>query len=137
MSTTALMVLIFGVIALVFGGIGLGALMSARDFRRIAQRVPGEVVRLRESRDSEGSVYYPTIRFMTLNGQYVEAETHFGSNPPPARVGGRVTVLYDPARPDRIRLEGFWAGGKLIGVLFASLGLVFLVVAAAIAAFSP
>ncbi|RCG26788.1 hypothetical protein DQ384_28235 [Sphaerisporangium album] len=60
MSTAALMVLIFGVIALVLGGVGLGLLLSARDFRRIALRVPGEVVRLRERRDDEGSVYYPT-----------------------------------------------------------------------------
>ncbi|RCG26789.1 DUF3592 domain-containing protein [Sphaerisporangium album] len=74
---------------------------------------------------------------MTLNGQYVEAETGVGSSPPSARVGDRVTVLYDPAGPDRIRLEGFWAGGNGVGVLFAFLGLVFLVAAAAIAAFSP
>ncbi|GII60728.1 hypothetical protein Skr01_08130 [Sphaerisporangium krabiense] len=137
MSSTALMVLGFGLIALIFGGVGTALLMSARDFRRIAHRVPGHVVRLRASDGGDGTVYYPTVGFTTLHGQYIEAENGIGSSPPAAPVGGRVTVLYDPERPTRIRLEGLWAGGNVIGVVFAVIGVVFLVVSAAVAAFGP
>ncbi|WP_248958582.1 DUF3592 domain-containing protein [Sphaerisporangium perillae] len=133
MSSTAWIVLGFGLAALVFGGIGIGLLVSAREFRRIAQRVPGQVIRLRPSRGENGTTYFPTVRFTTVIGQQVEAETNYGTNPPVAPVGGPVTVLYDPAKPTRMRLDGFWAGGTVIAVVFAGVGAVFLVVTAAVA----
>ncbi|MCW2880645.1 MAG: hypothetical protein JWQ95_4745 [Sphaerisporangium sp.] len=134
MSTSAWIVLGFGLAALVFGGIGTGLLMSTRDFRRIAQRVSGHVVRLRPSRGDNGTVYYPTIRFTTLNGQQVEAEPNFGSNPPVAPVGGQVPVLYDPADPARMRVDSFWGGGTGIGAVFAGVGAVLLTVSIAVVA---
>ncbi|GGK89925.1 hypothetical protein Sme01_50330 [Sphaerisporangium melleum] len=128
MSTTAWIVLGFGLIALVFGGIGAGLLVSEREFRRIAHRVPGQVVRLRPHHDDGSTTYYPTIRFVTAHGQPVEAEPRVSSNPPVAPVGGAVTVLYDPAAPTRIRLDSFWHGGSFLGVLFAGIGVTFLAV---------
>ncbi|WP_405149642.1 DUF3592 domain-containing protein [Sphaerisporangium sp. NBC_01403] len=134
MSTTAWLVLVFGLVALIFGGIGTGMLMSQRDFRRIAQRVPGQVVRLRPSHSSEGTVYYPTIRFTTVSGRPVEVETSVGSSPPVAPVGGEVAVLYDPANPARMRVDSL-LGGNLLGMVFAGTGAVFLLVSIAVVAF--
>ncbi|MFG1874372.1 DUF3592 domain-containing protein [Sphaerisporangium sp. NPDC049003] len=134
MSVTAWLVLAFGLAALVFGGVGAGLLLSQRDFRRIAHRVPGQVVRLRPSHSSEGTVYYPTIRFTTADGRPVEVEGNVGSSPPIAPVGAEVPVLYDPARPDRMRVDTM-LGGNLIGMVFAGTGAVFLVVCIAVVAF--
>ncbi|MFC4587802.1 DUF3592 domain-containing protein [Sphaerisporangium corydalis] len=133
MSTNAWLVFAFGLAALVFGGIGAGLLMSQRDFRRIARKVPGQVVRLRPSRTENGVVYYPTIRFTTVNGQRVEAETGFGTNPPMARLGAEVGVLYDPERPSRFRVDSLVGGGTLVGAIFAGVGAVMLGVCVAVA----
>ncbi|GGO09369.1 DUF3592 domain-containing protein [Microbispora bryophytorum] len=122
MSQTALITLILSGLGLVFGLIGGGITMNAREFRRRAQRTRGLVVGLRASRSDDGTSYYPTIRFTTVYGQQVEAETTYGSNPPPARPGEEVAVLYDPARPTRIRLDSAAGSGALLGGIFLAVG---------------
>ncbi|GIH48444.1 Protein of unknown function [Microbispora rosea] len=133
MSQTALITLILSGIGLVFGLIGGGITMNAREFRRRAQRARGLVVGLRASRSDDGTSYYPTIRFTTVYGQQVEAETTFGSNPPPARPGEEVTVLYDPARPTRIRIDSAAGSGTLLGGIFLAVGIVLFTAGAGVA----
>ncbi len=127
MSESIIMLLVFGLFGLVFGLVGLGMLLSARDFKRRAVRAPGRVVALRARRSSNtGSVYYPTVRFTTAYGQDVEAESNFGSNPPIGPVGHPVNVLYDPANPVKFRIDSAWGRGTLFAVIFLGVGLVFL-----------
>ncbi|MEV1203558.1 DUF3592 domain-containing protein [Microbispora rosea] len=133
MSQTALITLILSGIGLVFGLIGGGITMNAREFRRRAQRARGLVVGLRASRSDDGTSYYPTIRFTTVYGQQVEAETTFGSNPPPARPGEEVTVLYDPARPTRIRIDSAAGSGTLLGGIFLAVGIILFTAGAGVA----
>ena len=58
----------------------------------------GEVIRLVSSSDSDGgTTYYPVISFTTDSGQRIEFKDNVGSNPPSARQGDVVSVLYDPA----------------------------------------
>jgi hypothetical protein len=78
-------------------------------------------------------VYYSIIRFTTVYGQQIEAETSFGSNPPPARPGEQVPVLYDPARPTRIRIDSLTGRGTLLGVIFLVVGLALFVAGAGVA----
>ncbi|MEU7913815.1 DUF3592 domain-containing protein [Microbispora bryophytorum] len=133
MSQTALITLILSGLGLVFGLIGGGITMNAREFRRRAQRTRGLVVGLRASRSDDGTSYYPTIRFTTVYGQQVEAETTYGSNPPPARPGEEVTVLYDPARPTRIRLDSAAGSGALLGGIFLAVGVALFTAGAGVA----
>ncbi|WP_182902246.1 DUF3592 domain-containing protein [Microbispora sp. H10830] len=133
MSQTALITLILSGLGLVFGLIGGGITMNAREFRRRAQRSRGLVVGLRASRSDDGTTYYPTIRFTTVYGQQVEAETTYGSNPPPARPGEEVTVLYDPARPTRIRIDSAAGSGTLLGGIFLTVGIVLFTAGAGVA----
>ncbi|XVQ89813.1 DUF3592 domain-containing protein [Microbispora siamensis] len=133
MSQTALITLILSGLGLVFGLIGGGITMNAREFRRRAQRTRGLVVGLRASRSDDGTSYYPTIRFTTIYGQQVEAETTYGSNPPPARPGEEVTVLYDPARPTRIRIDSAAGSGTLLGGIFLAVGIVLFTAGAGVA----
>ncbi|MEN3539859.1 DUF3592 domain-containing protein [Microbispora sp. ZYX-F-249] len=133
MSQTALITLILSGIGLLFGLIGGGITMNAREFRRRAQRTRGLVVGLRASRSDDGTVYYPTIRFTTVYGQQVEAETAYGSNPPPARPGEEVPVLYDPAKPTRIRVDSAAGSGTLLGGVFLAVGIVLFAAGAGVA----
>lgn len=133
MSQTALITLILSGLGLVFGLIGGGITMNAREFRRRAQRSRGLVVGLRASRSDDGTTYYPTIRFTTVYGQQVEAETTYGSNPPPARPGEEVTVLYDPARPTRIRIDSAAGRGTLLGGIFLAVGIILFTAGAGVA----
>ncbi|WP_327045709.1 DUF3592 domain-containing protein [Microbispora sp. NBC_01189] len=123
-------------IALVFFGVGAGfalpgavLVLDARRFRRRGARARGQVVRLRIRRSGRTTVYYSTVRFTTACGRQVEAEARFGGNPPPGRPGAFVPVVYDPARPARVRLGGAAHDGTMhggiclaIGVLAVALG---------------
>lgn len=133
MSQGALITLILSGVGLVFGLIGGGVLRNAREFRRRAQRTRGLVVGLRASSSGDGTVYYPTIRFTTLYGQQVEAETPYGSSPPPARPGQEVPVLYDPATPTRVRIDSAVGSGTLLGGIFLVLGIVLFTAGAGVA----
>ncbi|MEV7009669.1 DUF3592 domain-containing protein [Streptosporangium sp. NPDC051022] len=117
-------------------GIVIGAVFIATSIRvitvgqwllRHGTRVPGVVVGLRRSGGGKG-VYYPTLRFQTVQGSVVETESDLGSNPSPVRPGQQVMVVYDPARPQRVRLDGAGGSGVLHGVLFLIVGAVVLVV---------
>ncbi|WP_432933670.1 DUF3592 domain-containing protein [Microbispora sp. CA-135349] len=133
MSQTALITLILSGLGLAFGLIGGAFTMNAREFRRRAQRTRGLVVGLRASRSDDGTSYYPRIRFTTMYGQQVEAETTYGSNPPPARPGEEVPVLYDPARPTRIRIDSAAGSGTLLGGIFLAVGVVLFTAGAGVA----
>ena len=68
-----------------------------------AARAPGEVTDLQwvSSRHSESRsrVAYPVLRFALPDGRTVETRANFGTNPPQAKPGAQVTVLYEAANP--------------------------------------
>ena len=80
--------------------------------------------------DLPGRVFFPSVRFQTADGRTVEFENKLGTNVPP-RVGERVTVLYDPERPEEAKVAfgsivrrnvmAFAVVGAIIlGVMFSS-----------------
>ncbi|MET8047383.1 DUF3592 domain-containing protein [Streptosporangium sp. NPDC005286] len=127
MSIVPLFGIVFGA---VFAGIGVRVLTVGQRLRRHGVRVPGIVVGLRwsSSNGNDSGVYYPTLQFQTVQGSVVETESDLGSNPPPARPGQQVMVVYDPERPQRARLDGVGGKGVLHSVLFLTVGAVILVV---------
>ncbi|MFF4776862.1 DUF3592 domain-containing protein [Microtetraspora fusca] len=127
MSESGIAVLVLGLLGVTFTLVGAGLLANARAFRRRALRAQGHVVGLRRSDSSDGVVFYPIVRFATAYGQPVEAESRFGSNPPSARPGQTVTVMYDPADPRRIRIDNLTGSGVLLGGIFLGVGLVLLI----------
>lgn len=64
-------------------------------------------------------LYYPLVRFRTLNGDRIEFQAHRGTHSHPYEVGGRVIVLYDPDNPESRRLDNTWGlwGGSLVFVI--------------------
>jgi hypothetical protein len=112
---------------------GIRSLRAASRFQRSARQAPATVTELRWEWTSGGSnssssrVAYPVVRFALPDGRLVETQTSFGSNPPPAREGDQVTVLYDPDDPTSARLPGFFKSGHFSGVMAIVLGCFFIV----------
>lgn len=120
---------VFVIFALVGGGLAVyGAVLLARTRRFLggAQRAEGAIVGWREERrhagDSRSRTLYPTLRFRTPDGREIETEAQVGVNDPPADPGS-VTVLYDPADPDRARLSSVGGRGYAESLLFLVGGL--------------
>jgi hypothetical protein len=130
--------LLFAAIGAVFVVIGTRSARASREFERVAQRAPGELLDIRyESigQPGEGSRQaIPTVRFTLPDGRTVQTEARMGTNPGFNRTGAQITVLYDPADPRRARVDAKMAGaGSFVGGCMASLGFVFVLTGIALA----
>ncbi|MEV0975074.1 DUF3592 domain-containing protein [Microtetraspora glauca] len=125
-SDTSIALLVLGLHGVIFTLLGAGLLINARNFRKRALRAQGQVVGLRRSESSEGYVYYPILRFTTVYGQVVQAESDVGSDPPSARQGQHVAIMYDPADPARLRIDNLTDSGTLLAGIFLGVGLLLL-----------
>ncbi|MEV5572382.1 DUF3592 domain-containing protein [Spirillospora sp. NPDC052269] len=123
MSTHQYLPPAFILFGLLFAGAGVYSIRKTRYLRRHGHRVPGVVDRLKFERGSQtGGNYYPVLHFHTLDGSFVQTESDVGTNPARSRPGDQVTVVYDPARPDRARPENLLGVGTVMGVVFILLG---------------
>lgn len=118
------------VVHALFGLAGLGLalyggwmLIDAIRFAAVAQPTTGTVVSVEtvntQATGNEGVSFIPTIRFETGDGAVHEAETHISSTGYDFRTGERVEVLYDPSRPDEVRIDGVFSLWALPGAFFA------------------
>ena len=130
------------VVHALLGLIGLGLalyggwlLIDAVRFAAVAEPATGTVVSVEtvttQATGNEGISFIPTIRFETGDGAVHEAGSHISSTGYDFRAGETVEVLYDPARPDEVRIGGpfsLWAlpvaffavGVALLGAALAS-----------------
>ncbi len=117
--------LVFGVMALIFGGIGAAIALSVMNERARMVHTEGSIVDLLRERDSEGdTLYRPVFRFTTAAGQAYEVESDMRSNPPSHELEQRVPVRYDPVNPSQARLDTLFENWFLPG-LFCLFGVVF------------
>lgn len=93
-------------IAMIVGGHYLYNKQSG--FEATAIKARGEVVRLISKSDSESTTYYPEISFTTQDGREIEFRDSVGSNPPSAKRGDEVKVLYNPERPSEAIVDRGW-----------------------------
>ena len=77
---------------------------------------------------------FPVLRFSLPDGRTVETQSSWGTNPPAAKPGAQVTVLYDPADPTSASLPAGGSSAVVSGVIVA-LGGVLIAVGLAAAAF--
>src|SRR5687768_2606609 len=96
---------------LIFGGVGAALTLAAvfvlirtRRFVSESLRAQGTVVRLAESRDSDGTTYSPVVRFAARGGGGVEFTDPVSSRPAGYSVGQQVEVLYHWQDHTRARL---------------------------------
>jgi hypothetical protein len=110
-------------------------LIGANRFERRAQRTSALVTELRwrahsnraGSSGPNSRVAHPVLRFVLPDGRTVEVESGAGTNPPSAREGDTVTVLYDPDDPTVARVDGLMNSGRLAAVIGLIMGLAFVV----------
>jgi len=108
-------------IAAVAGGIH--GLRSVSRFESGMLRAVGVVTGLVESRDAGRRLTWaPYVRFSLPDGRTVEAESRTSSRPPAAREGDRVTVLYDPADPERFDLPASLTARRFIAIVLIVMG---------------
>lgn len=93
--------------AIIMAGVGIWYAIVSWGFYSKGVKVQGTVVRLASSSDSDGTTYSPVFSY-TVDGQQYEYESVNSSNPPSYSVGDTVTLLYDPAKPERARQNSFW-----------------------------
>lgn len=122
--------LVFVIFAIVGGGLavhGARSLVRTRAFLSRAVRTEGEITGWRTERQDPGSSsrsYYARLRFPTPDGRTVETESDVPLSFWPADRDGPVTVLFDPARPERARLDSAGGRGYPTDLLFLIGGLV-------------
>ena len=123
--------MIFAAVAIfgcVFVAIGWAFVSNASRFRRTAARADGTLVAVQAVTSSgtmmSGLQYRPTVEFRTADGAQVRATSPLATNPPPGRPGDRVRVLYDPADPQRVRLDTLLGRGGCLGWIFIVVGVV-------------
>lgn len=108
---------IFVLVGLGFVAMGRYLVRSASRLASVGVRVPGQVVGMRtgETSDIGRGSYYPILRFRTADGHDIETSSDIGTDPPPAREGDHVTVVYDPAEPRTARIDSTLGRGSGIG----------------------
>jgi hypothetical protein len=103
-----------------------------------ASSTQGEVTELRwQSLGRPGDttlLAFPIVRFSLPDGRTVETQSTFGTNPPAAKPGAQVTVLYDPADPTHASLPAGTTASVVSWVLIG-LGALLVLVGFATAAF--
>jgi hypothetical protein len=102
----------------------VGAVMFVRTVRFVAEaeHATGTVVDLSRRSDSEGTVFYPVVRFVTANAEPIEFVSSSGSSPASESPGDRVEVLYDPDDPYGAQLSGIfhvWLGPAVLAMVGA------------------
>ncbi|WP_224368565.1 DUF3592 domain-containing protein [Hyalangium versicolor] len=117
MSALGFVFLVAGVGLVVGGFIAMG---RTKRFLASAREAQAEVVAVQERKGSENQrVYYPVFRFRTESGATQEVVSSDGSNPARYKEGDRVAILYDPAAPANVRIQGVaqvWAIPIILGV---------------------
>jgi hypothetical protein len=93
---------------LVFAVIGAGIGLADRRMQRTGERVTGIVAKYIPEID----LYQVVLKFKTIDGREILAPIPIKSNPPIARLGERVPVIYDPANPQHATIDS-WAGRAL------------------------
>ncbi|MFI6322349.1 DUF3592 domain-containing protein [Nonomuraea sp. NPDC050556] len=117
------------VFGLLFCGVGVNHVLGARWLAANGVRAYAVVTRLRWQSSDNGGVHYPTLRFQTRDGAWLEVESDIGSSPAPAEVGRQVVVVYDPRDPRRARVDTPLGSGALLGWIFTVIGALVVVAA--------
>jgi hypothetical protein len=117
-------------VPLAFALLGLGLIWAAvsirrgdRRFARNARQATGTVVgaRWRGGGGETAPSAFPVVRFTLPDGRTIEAQSSYGARRAVPE-GATVTLLYDPAEPTRVELEGSSSSGTFLAVILGFIG---------------
>jgi hypothetical protein len=122
-------------IAALLLGITAWQVSDTRAWLARSVEAPGTVIDVARLRDQEhGYMFAPLVSFQTRDGETIEFQSSLRSSSPSYRKGERVTVLYDPERPNSAAissLASIWLGPMVTGIIgtaFLLMGIVFTLV---------
>jgi hypothetical protein len=126
-----------GLIFLVVGvGLGVGCLLVASRTKRFlahAREAQAEVIGLRQRLgDNHTRVYHPVLRYQTREGATHEVISSVGSHPPRHKEGDRIAILYNPERPEEVRIHTFF-NVWLVALVLGGMGGLFVLVGGGLA----
>jgi hypothetical protein len=128
--TSIIIMGIFGAAALIGG-----AIMRDRRVRLLKTgiKIEGTVFRIdyepRSQSNNSSGQYYPIIRYVTTEGEWITQKHNLGSNPSAFTEGESVTVFYDPKSPstfilnDKLSKIAPWAV-IIIGVVILAVAII-------------
>ena len=114
-------ILAVGLFAIVWG---IGKVNERRKLLKTGIKVVGVVFKL-EKRLGSGKdripLYYPVIRYVTLNEEWITKEyDEAGSNPSMYKEGEKVNVIYDPDDNNHFIIDGFM--NRILGFVGIAVG---------------
>jgi hypothetical protein len=115
---------VLGVFMLIAGG---RQWLQTRTFVRNSLTAKGTVVSFTETRDRDEISYFPKVKFTLPSGAEQTFLSKMGRSPNPRKVGDIVTVRYRPDQSYVAEIDEVMAVWGMT-MLYATLGLVFLVI---------
>jgi hypothetical protein len=107
---------------------GIGKINERRKLLKSGIKVDGVVFKL-EERLSSGTdrmlLYYPVIRYVTVDKNWITEEYDVGSNPSAYKEGDIVKIIYDPTDYKHFIIDNFLS--KVLGWVLALIGVAILV----------
>jgi hypothetical protein len=128
MDWLQLLALAFVAVGVLFVGVGVRNLRADRRLRRRGRSADAEITDIRyEWRGTPGErslIPFAVLRFALPDGRTVETRSGYGLSWPPAKVGDRVEIVYDPENPGRARIVRGLTGAAptILGVGMIVLG---------------
>ncbi|MES1181871.1 MAG: DUF3592 domain-containing protein, partial [Flavobacterium sp.] len=97
--------LIFLFVASISLFVGFGSYNKGKDLIKRGRKADAIIFKNNFSSGKDGGSYYPVVRFLTEQKEWVTQELSTGySQPKP--VGSKVEVLYDPLNPSVVEING-------------------------------
>jgi hypothetical protein len=102
---------------------GIGKISERRKLLKTGVKVEGVVFQL-EKLTSFGkkpsTLYYPVIRYVTLDKEWITEKYGVGTNPSAYKEGEIVKVIYDPADYKHFIIDDFMS--KALGIILIAVG---------------
>ena len=104
------------------GGLGLISMLIAK--KKCTELVEAEVVRMAESRDSDGSIYYHPVFAYTYGGETFEEKSSFSSSFCRFNVGDYAELYIDPDKPKKFYCPKATKHRIVFYMIFIAVGLI-------------
>jgi hypothetical protein len=105
--------------------LGVWKINERRKLLKIGIKVEGVVFKIEEEQDKRGISYYPVIRYVTLEKEWITKKYNTGTNPPAYKEGDTVNVIYDPIDKEHFIVDNL--SGKITGLMLGLFGILLIV----------
>lgn len=102
---------------------GFGKMTERRKLLKTGVRVEGTVIE--NDYSVSGGTYYPVVRYVMLEKEWVTKKYDIGSRPPAFKEGETVKVIYSPDNHEQFMIDNWHS--KFFAPVFIAVGMVLIV----------